>query len=692
MNNKAGDTQSKGTPVWQWVAVCGVLILAGYLRMQGVATLAPGEFTETDAYLYAHQAQIVSDHGYLPDRDMRRWVPLGRDTRQSLNLYPIVMGYAHKGVQFLFPDVSVAVLIATAPVICFCLFLAVVCGVLARLHGFGVSLTVGVILATLPGTIERSAYGFGDRDSWCLLIGGGAVFAYLMADALTERWHRLYATLLSGILMFCGGLSWEGFGVFSCVVVCRELWRFLTTDTEADLGRYACWVGLFVPLLYLVSPAYRNGEGWATHLFAFMLVPPVALLGLRLARAWLCVRSPWASVLKPHARHVSLGLLLVGLSLACGYLLTIRQTFAETTVPFGETALMQSVGELVAPHFGYWPYRYGGIFLTGSLGLVLFPVLRWGRPARHLTLALLGFCITTFFRHAVADVFGPDLGDAFFAIALGAVGLAFVYLGWPRPETAKAPAEGVPCDIAMLCWAVCWMALARDAKRYDFFIGLPLAYFTATLIRHLAAWVFDILRNPMWTTPGFHEKLKALRLNTSVLTGGLLCVVMVWGPIDGGHIFRAHAAAAHLRHAVPGRGPLPAAYAWMKTHLPETSVVAAEWSYGTQLNVLGGVRSIVGPDHYRPSWIALYQQHVARAQTEQEVLTFLFTHDVTHLMVTTEKQPEQTLLRRGSLSGAFVPRYPASGFENAPVKVWELRYPPGSEKRPEYLSDPRERW
>ena len=51
-----------------------------------------GQFTETDAYLYQHQASIVSETGSLPARDDRRWVPLGRDTTQSLNLYPVVLG------------------------------------------------------------------------------------------------------------------------------------------------------------------------------------------------------------------------------------------------------------------------------------------------------------------------------------------------------------------------------------------------------------------------------------------------------------------------------------------------------------------------------------------------------------------------------------------------------------------------
>ena len=496
--------------------------------------------------------------------------------------------------------------------------------------------------------------------------------------------------------MCLGGLSWEGFGAFLGIVLCVEVWKYLTTDRESGLFYFTVWVLSFVPWLYLVSPAYRSGVGWSTHLLGSMLLPPVTLLVLRLLRYWVCWRSPWAARMKPRVRLVSLLLLLFGLSLGLLYLLSIRATFSETTVPFGSSPLKASIGELVAPHFGYWPYRYGSVFLTGSLGMSLMPVLRWGRVGRPLTVALGVFCVCIFFRQQMEAVCGASMADGLFATSVLAVFLTFGHLAWKLSEKAEG-IEPFPrgvmgslhfdalTSVAMLCWGVFWLALARDAKRYDFFIGVPLAYFTATLIHDVASRVCQTLRDPKWTTPTLHAKLKCLFVSEAAVATVLLIGVLLWGPIAGGHIFRAHAAATHLRHATPGRGELTDAYAWMKAHLPETAVVAAEWSYGTQLNVLGGVRTITGPDHYLPYWIALYHQHVERAKNEQEVIDFLFSHDATHLMMTAAKQPEGTLLRSGSLSGVFLPRYPASNFENAAVKVWELRYPAGTEKHPEYL-------
>ena len=671
-----------------WLCLVVILLVSVWIRLEGAAGLVAGQFTETDAYLYQHQAAIISEQGHLPARDLRRWVPLGRDTRQSLNLYPVVLGNAHRLLSFLFPEVLVYTVVVYAPVFCFCLCLFLLCVFLVRTHGWGVSLSVGVILATLPGTIERSTAGFGDRDAFCLLLGISAVGSYLISkDPEKPRDVRLLWTLLSGFVVFLGGLSWEGFGVFVSVIVCVEVYRYLRAETEAgDLGYYVLWVGAFVPSLYLASAAYRFGEGWATHLFAFVLVPPVMLWAVRLLRYWLLSISPWVETLSRYPRQVSLVLLCGCLTLAIVYVVGIRDTFSETTVVFGDSALLRSVGELVAPHYGYWPYRYGSVFLSGSLGMCLMPVLRFGRLGCRLALSVGVFCALVFFRQPLDLLWGVAMGNALFSIAVFAVVFEIGRLAFKAdPIEATGRDTQALINVAMLCWAVFWLTLSRSAKRYDFFIGVPLAYFTAMLIEQVARRFMAVLRDPQWTTAAFQAKLEKLRLSTATLTILLFSAVLLWGPQGGGHLFRAHASATHLRHTTPGTGALLDAYTWMKAHLSERAVVAAEWSYGTQLNVLAGVRTITDPDHYIPYWIHLYHQHVQLAKNEQEAIDFLFTHDVTHLMIT-QKQPENTLLRSGGLSGIFVPVYPEENFETAVVKVWELRYPAGISKRPEYLS------
>ena len=176
--------------------IAGVLLIAFFIRIQGVSILPDQQFTESDAYLYYWYAQIISDHGHLPERDMHRWLPLGRDLKQTLNLYSYAIAYAHKTVTSVFSNISLYHVALYMPVACFCIGLGALCLFLFHTYGPLFSSTVGVLLATLPGSIERSAAGFGDRDAWCLMLGILAVISYLVSLQAQSPRRRLLWTLL----------------------------------------------------------------------------------------------------------------------------------------------------------------------------------------------------------------------------------------------------------------------------------------------------------------------------------------------------------------------------------------------------------------------------------------------------------------------------------------------------------------
>ena len=191
-------------------------------------------------------------------------LPLGRDLGQTLNLYGYVLAYTHEVVAAAFPNVSLYHVCLYMPVVCFCIGLGVLCFYLHHTYGLFFSSIVGVLLATLPGSIERSTAGFGDRDAFCLMIGILSIITYLVSLQSEAPRKRLIWTLVSGFMVFLGGMSWEGFGVFLSIIIVVEVWRFLSTETEDDLAFYLLWVCLFVPTLYIASPAYRKGTCFRT--------------------------------------------------------------------------------------------------------------------------------------------------------------------------------------------------------------------------------------------------------------------------------------------------------------------------------------------------------------------------------------------------------------------------------------------
>ena len=651
------------------VLIAGILCLAAFIRLQGTTNVPAGQLTGPDGYFYYWQAQLISEHSKLPERDMRRWLPLGRDLTQTLNLYGYVLAYLHKGIAWGFPNLTLYHVTIYTPVICFCIGLGALCLFFYRAFGILFSSIVGVLLATLPGAISRSTAGFGDRDSWCLMLGILTVVTYLASLQSQQPRKRLLWTLASGFAMFLGGLSWEGFGVFLSIILLVEIWRFLTSETENRLGLYLIWVCTFVPPLYLVSPAYRTGQGFATHIAAFMLAPPLALLVIRSLRHLLTTKVSFAEKRRLHARTLAFGLTLASLMLALGYILMQSKTFADTTVPFSQSVLMQSIAELESTFLTYWMTHYGSVFVLGSLGIAMTIFRFWRMQGLVFAAPLILFTGTTFYRSVLDQLIGTPVVNMLFGIAIATCLIGFLVLAWRR----QGSVENEFIYIAFTVWFLFWVALARDAKRYNFFLGISIAFFTADLLLFLATFYANKVKH----------RVPQLILRTTI-PALMLTLILFYSPV-GGHANRALSTAIKSRRAMPGRGSLAQAFDWMQASLPAHAVVAAHWSHGSQLNVLAGVKTIVDQDHYIPHWIGLYQQHVNFAKTEREALEFLISHSATHLMLTGKETATAPFLR-GEPSSAFVPIYPANNFAKALVKVWEIRYPPSISSNPKYLA------
>lgn len=600
-----------------------ILILAFWMRIQMVDQIPEGQFLGNDPYLYYWQAQLISEQGHLPARDMHRWFPLGRDLGQTLNLYSYALAYGHKALVLLFPNLSLYQVTLYAPTVCFVIGLACLCLSIYRTHGIFFSGIMGVLLATFPGTIDRSIAGFSDRDSWCLMLGIFAVTTYLISLETQHPRKRFLWTLASGFTVFLGGMSWEGFGVFLCFLLVVELWRFLTSQREEGLGLYLLWMLCFVPTLYLISPAYRSGQGFATHLATFMLVPPMALLGVRVLRLLLISK---VKRLLPHGRTVALVLTLASVGLALSYTLMQFDTFASTTVPFSRNPLMQSIGELSPPHYSDWVFRYGNLFLVGSIGLITASAQLCKKNGKLFVFPVSLFILTTFFQDPLHRLLDSERTSHLFLGSIALVILISLTVAYRKPTQRKN-------ELITLAYATCffsWLALARDAERYHFFVGFPIAYFSAHVILSLSNKVTEKVRRSEYTTDKFRREVPHARLRIGIAL--LIFLVLIFWVPPGKQVSRSHYATVRIRNVLPENPHLKNAFAWMKRDIP-ASVVAASWNDGSQLNVLGRVKTILDQDHYLQHWIHLYNRHVFCANSNQEALEFLKTHEATHLLL-----------------------------------------------------------
>ena len=611
-----------------------------WIRIQSVDTIPEGQFTSNDAYLYYWQTEIVSEQGHLPERDMHRWVPLGRDNKQILSFYAYVVAYAHKIIKIFHKNITTYHVILYTPVFCFAITLLTLCLFFYRAFGTLLAVSVGILLATMPSMIDRSTAGFSDRDSWCLMLGIIAVTTYLTALQMPDSRKRLLLTLACGATCLIGGLSWEGFGIFIGILVFVEIWRFLSLKTDEELKYYTLWVVSFVPALFIAAPAYRSGEYFAQHLFAFVLIPPVAILTIRYIRHHLVTNR---KIVQTVDQYKKLSLFLALIPIISGVIYTLFQldTFTQTTVPFGEKRLMETVSELKALLYVNWVFRYGSVFFIGCVGFILSSIYLWGRKSIVLTFAITLFTITTFFREQVDTLCGEPVGNILFFISIITTVLGLFLIAWRRNGYIKHEIV----YIALAAWFLFWIALSRDARRYDFFIGIPIAFFCATLFQMICDELCNKLNiQGVWLT--------ATKISITI---GLLAALMWWPPA-GAHATRSVYAARHMREPIPSNINTKKAYDWMKEKLPQNACVYAGWDIGSQLNVLANVKTIVDQDHYLLHWIHLACRYVYCADNDKNALEFLKTHGATHILLTLEDMAQRAPLYSSIASTTDDPR------------------------------------
>ena len=607
----------------------GILALSYGIRTQDMERIPEEQFVSNDAYLYYWQAQTISEHGSLLSRDMHRWRPWGRDNGQLLPFYAYTLAYSHKIISLFYYDVTLYQIQLYAPVVCWTIGFAMLLIFLIQYYGLLITTSVGVLLTTFPGTLIRSSAGFSDRDAFVWMLAILAILIYLYKERMPSGRQRSLATGLCGFIVCIGGLSWEAFGIFVMIIISVELWKFCTTDAEYHLKEYCLWLLMFLPWLYMFSSAYRSGYGFSTHIAAFMLAPPLVLLALRWIR-WLLLRfvSRW----RAHAQQIAWTLALVGIAAAGCYVLLQYNTFPKTVLAFIESSLMKTVTELRDPIFRDWTYRYGGMFVIGSIGIITGTLFLWKTTAISLAAGMALLCTTVFLREPIETWIGEQVGNYLFVGAVLLSGIGMAVIAMHKHQKKQYHLE----IIALLTWTLIWLSFARNGLRYTFFLGIPLAIGTVTLLKHIAN--ISYLKR---ISIRFFGITLPPKLITSGLVFAILAILLFWKPVGGYTIGTLQFAAK--REATPGQGTLLSAYQWIKNELPslkmktdrtETPVMAAHWTYGSQLNILAQIRTIIDQDHFIPHKIHLYFRHLFCAQSEIEALHFLKAHNATHLMIT----------------------------------------------------------
>lgn len=131
-----------------------------FLRVQNLPLLAGKYPLDNDSVRFLRQAKIIVQDSKLPQRDMMRWLPLGRDMSRQLSLSSYTIAYLYKFLKIFTPSVTIEQTAIYYPIICFSLNILVFFALINRLFDRYTALISTSIFAVFPSLVPRSMAGF----------------------------------------------------------------------------------------------------------------------------------------------------------------------------------------------------------------------------------------------------------------------------------------------------------------------------------------------------------------------------------------------------------------------------------------------------------------------------------------------------------------------------------------------------
>ncbi len=453
-------------------------------------------------------------------------------------------------------------------------------------------------------------------------------------DITSPRSRLLWATS-AGVAQAFLNATWEGSGLFSAVIAGYFLLKVLWNQI---VGRHV--------VLYL---------GWATPGVLSLLfwtktyhsLAPYALLAWGaplLAGLTICMffvfRYLRVKKIIPFWENFPIGVAVLVVTLALvitviGIAASIQTVSVSDALialwdnvqsPLGKSRLMRTVKELYSPYASDWEGWYGVAFLAivvGSLFLITrvassMEVNPWG--VATIWLILLGGVLYS--RILPSSLLGKDdvLSQVVFAGALLTFCISLIVSGWYAAtdgHLSKRMASTISeLWLLTLVWFLVMFISARGAQRYHFFFAPVASAFLAHGLIALPQLISERLFLHRWKLPAVLIALMCI---------GFTSWKFIPESIRAVDLARPH-PSTHWQEAMK----------WMKTSLPTRSVVAAWWGYGSEINLLADHGTVIDEDHFIPYWIHLMARHVFCEPNPEVALSFLKTHEATHLAISLE--------------------------------------------------------
>ena len=615
-------------------------------NVQYLKDVTTGNYTlgpDLDPFLFLRWSKYIAEHGTLFEVDKLRYYPLGYDTSKETVFIPYLIVYVYNFLKVFNPDTSIELAAIFYPAIFFALSIIAFFFFVRRLFAsYGenkrnmIAIVSSLFFSTMPSLVHRTVAGIPEKEAAGIFFLFLSLYLFLVSIQSKSFKSSAFFGLLAGLSTGLLGLAWGAVAFAHISIALAALAYFALRASDNKLiSSYISWLIGFTIILGLLTQKYGGVIGlMIAPLSGFTyFVGALMIIDILLAKTLYKKEKKLPRIIAAFA--LTLGIGLIGaMVISPGIFGRLSSEIITGLLhPIGTDRITLTVAENNQPYFSTWQGTFGlnffWLFFISS-AIIFYEIVKNFRRTERIALTtsyILFMLAMIFSRYAGGHIMNGSSaasqavyfgGFLLFASTMGVI----YYRAYKTKELEKIKA--VNKEFILLLALFFWSVIsARGAIRL-FFILVPMVAVLAGFISvHLSDMALRI----------FTGKEKEINTAKKVLI--LIAAAIV--------LYVALNSLSNFDRGTKGEsgGTRPSSYNyqwqyamdWVRKNTPEDSVFSHWWDYGYWIQTLGERATVLDGGNSIGYWDYLTGRHVLTAQNETEALEFLYTHNVTHLLI-----------------------------------------------------------
>ena len=636
---KLASFVKKGSSAWVYLVLAFVVWFSVFIRTRNLGLLKDkfGVYLPLalDPHLYYRYAHYILENGRIFAVDTARYVPLGLSMTRESPLLPYIIVYLYKIFHVVTPSISLAFVDVIYPVVFFVLSLIVFYFLGRRFFDAPIALLATAFLAVIPTFLYRTMAGFSDKESLATFFMFCSFYFFVRGWQSKKIKKVILFGLLSGIMTGLMGLVWGGAKFVLIIIAGFALIEFfLNKFHKKDFYLYVSWLIPVVILLSFFTGGYGGFTGIITSFSSGLMIVAFVLFFLHFLfsnKKWFKNKIQTKMPRRIWSLIVTIIIILLAVLIIFGpafFAQQVGEVSSGLLHPVGTNRFAVTVAENNQPYFSDWWANYSWFFYFFFLGSVLLfykLVAPLGKKYKlKFTIAYFIFIFFFIFsRYSAGAVLNGVSGLSRFLYLGSLIGFAlfiviyYLYMFYKDRESFARIKQLDKNFIFIFVWFVLMIVAARGAMRL-FFMFSP-------IICILASYFFVRV----------YKMIMKFKENSYKILAVVILLLLFFAPFVAGS-WTSFAVNSYNSAKYTGRSynnQWEDGMEWVRGNTPEDAVFAHWWDYGYWVQTGGERATILDGGNKIVWWDHFMGRHVLTAQTEEEALEFLITHEATHLLL-----------------------------------------------------------